>query len=154
MKKLLLFILFPAVLSANAQTQKPKASAPAETSLPKIAVSLAGFKGGNITTDILSNIIDSAVTARDSKGTTYEVVRFRVLYKFKSTYDDPETGQKKTFDDMRTNDFTNTAVISELWRQSIKDNIKKGDEMIVDNVIVKLKNGTKLMAPPVTFKVI
>lgn len=147
-------MLFTVALSSNAQTQKPKSSVPAESSLPKVAVSIAGYKGGNITGEILSSIIDSSIMVRDAKGSTYEIVRFRVLYKFKSTYDDPETGQKKSFDDMRTNDFVNTTTISELWRQSIKDNVKTGDEMILDNVIVKLKNGTKLMAPPLTFKVI
>ncbi|MBX3257785.1 MAG: hypothetical protein KF862_26890 [Chitinophagaceae bacterium] len=154
MKKLLLFFVLALATSANAQTQKPKSSAPAEPAIPKVTVSIGGYKGGNITSDILSGIVDSSVTVRDGKGTTYQVVRFRVLYKFKSTYDDPDTGQKKAFDDMRTNDFSNTAVMSELWRQSIKDNVKKGDEMIFDNIIVKLKNGTRLMAPPVTFKVI
>lgn len=61
---------------------------------------------------------------------------------------------KKSTDDMRTSDFTNTAVMPELWRSSIKDNIKKGDEMILDNIIVLLKNGSKVMAPAITFKVI
>lgn len=154
MKKLFTLLFFALVVSAQAQTQKSKPSTPAENTLPKVAVSIAGYKGGNITGDMLSGIIDSSLTVKDAKGITYEVVRFRVLYKFKSTYDDPETGQKKTFNDMRTNDFVNTTRISDLWRQSIKDNVKTGDEMIFDNVIVKLKNGTKLMAPPLTFKVI
>ena len=54
----------------------------------------------------------------------------------------------------RVNDFSDTNVMSELWRQSIKDNIVKGDQMILDNVIVQLKNGTKILAPAITFKVI
>lgn len=152
MKKCLLFFFVVAAMMANAQTTKNKPAA--EPVIPKVAVSIGGYKGGNISGDILSTIVDSSITVKDSKGIAYEVVRFRVLYKFKSTYDDPETGQKKTFNDMRTNDFTNTPVISELWRQSIKDNIKGGDEMILDNIIVRLKNGTKLMAPSLTFKVI
>lgn len=149
------FFLVVAV-SASAQTQKPKPkpATPAETSFPKVSVSLGGYKGGNVTSDILSAIVDSAIVVKDSKGTAYQLVRFRVLYKFKSTYDDPETGQKKKSDDMRTTDFSNTAVMSELWRQSIKDNVQVSDEMIVDNIIIKLKNGTKLMAPSITFKVI
>ncbi|MGN6435627.1 MAG: hypothetical protein ACTHMM_03805 [Agriterribacter sp.] len=146
-------VLFIAV-SANGQTQKPKPAASSQTSLPKVTVSIGGYKGGDITSDLLSTIVDSSVVVRDSKGTTYQLVRFRVLYKFKSTYDDPETGQKKKSDDMRVNDFSNTAVMSELWRQSIKDNVKAGDEIIFDNIIIRLKNGTKLMAPKVAFKVI
>lgn len=146
-------VLFIAV-SANGQTQKPKPAASSQTGLPKVTVSIGGYKGGDITSNLLSTIVDSSVVVRDSKGTTYQLVRFRVLYKFKSTYDDPETGQKKKSDDMRVNDFSNTAVMSELWRQSIKDNVKAGDEIIFDNIIIRLKNGTKLMAPKVAFKVI
>jgi len=153
MKRCLLFVFIITAVVANAQATKNK-PATTETVIPKVAVSIGGYKGGNISGDILSNIVDSAITVKDGKGIAYEVVRFRVLYKFKSTYDDPETGQKKAFNDMRTNDFTNTPNISELWRQSIKDNIKGGDEMILDNIIVRLKNGTKLMAPSLTFKVI
>jgi hypothetical protein len=61
---------------------------------------------------------------------------------------------RKTTDDMRINDFSNTGIMTELWRQSIKDNMVKGDQMILDNVIVQLKNGNKIMAPAITFKVI
>lgn len=90
----------------------------------------------------------------DQKGNRYPVVRFRSIYKFKSSYEDPATGERKTTDDMRVNDFGHTALMSEQWRQSIKDNVAKGDQMILDNVIVQLKDGTKIMAPAITFKVI
>ena len=152
MKKALLFLSLFCAAQLFAQDKSKKPAAPA-TTIPKITVSVGNVNGGDITAETLSKVVDSAVTARDANGNTYPIVRFRVLYKFKSTYQDQDTGEKKTTDDMRTTDFTNTAIMSELWRQSIKDNIKPGDEMIIDNIIVKLKNGNKLMTPSMAFKV-
>ncbi|WP_152270036.1 hypothetical protein [Agriterribacter humi] len=151
MKKLIyLFVFFSATAVLAQNNKKPAAS----TALPKIAITIGGFKGGDITSDILSRIIDSSLVARDQNGNKYPIARFRSIYKFKSSYEDPDTGERKTTDDMRVNDFSDTNIMSELWRQSIKDNIIKGDQMILDNVIVQLKNGTKIMAPAITFKVI
>ncbi len=153
MKKILLFLSLFCVLQISAQNKNKKPVTPA-SSLPKITVSIGNTTGGNISAESLSKIVDSALTAKDANGNNYAIIRFRVLYKFKSTYQDQNTGEKKTTDDMRTNNFSNTSVMPELWRQSIKDNVKAGDEMIIDEIIVKLKNGSKIMAPSVTFKVI
>ncbi|OJY81648.1 MAG: hypothetical protein BGP14_02350 [Sphingobacteriales bacterium 44-15] len=147
-----MFLSLVCAIQLFAQDKSKKPAAPAAT-VPKITVSIGSVRGGEISAESLSRIIDSAVTAKDANGNTYPIVRFRVLYKFKSTYQDQDTGEKKNSDDMRTTDFSNTSVMSQLWRQSIKDNIKPGDEMIIDNIIVKLKNGNKLMTPSMTFKV-
>jgi hypothetical protein len=32
-----------------------------------------------------------------------------------------------------------------VWRNSIRDNAKKDDEVIINNIIIKLKNGKKMM---------
>jgi len=151
MKRLFLLLFLLAALGVNAQqkTTKPAAT----NAVPKIWVAIGGFKGGNITQDLLSRAVDSAVVVRDDKGNTYPVIRYRVFYKFKSSYSDPETGQTKIVNDMRVNDFTEP-VMSQNWRESIKDNISKGDEMIIDEIIVRLKDGKKMMAPAMSFKVI
>lgn len=157
MKKLLLCLLLLGLgYTVTIAQTKPavKPGSKAKTAYPKITMSIGGLKGGEITKDALTKIIDSALTAKDDDANTYSIVRFRLFYKFKSTYQDEESGQKKSSDDLRTSDFTNTSVLPDLWRASIKDNIQKGDEMILDNIIVVLKNGSKVMAPSITFKVI
>lgn len=157
MKKTLFCILlfcagYTLVIAQNKPAVKPGAKA--KTAFPKITMSIGGLKGGDITPEALAKVVDSALVAKDGEANSYSIVRFRLFYKFKSTYKDEDSGQKKSSDDMRTSDFTNTSVLPELWRASIKDNIKKGDEMILDNIIVVLKNGSKVMAPSLTFKVI
>lgn len=154
MKKGFLFLLLLNSLHVLAQNKNRKPAETPQQTIPKVAVTIAGLKGGDITPETLAQIVDSSLTAKDTKGETYSIVRFRVLYKFKSTFKDEDSGQTKTTDDLRTNDFANTGLMSELWRQSIKDNIQKGDEMTLDNIIVRLKNGSKIMSPAITFKVI
>lgn len=155
MKKFLLCILLLSTGYAMAQNKPSvKPGAKAKTVIPKVTMSIGGLKGGDITPEALAKIVDSALVAKDENANTYSIVRFRLFYKFKSTYQDEESGQKKSSEDMRTSDFTNTSILPELWRESIKDNVKKGDEMILDNIIVVLKNGGKIMAPKITFKVI
>ncbi len=143
-------LIFLSILCISLGTHAQQKSTPA---LPKVWTAIGGFKGGNITPELLSRAVDSALVVRDDKGNTYPIVRYRVFYKFKSTYSDPETGQTRTVDDMRVNDFTEP-VMSRNWRESIKDNAAKGDEMIIDEIIVQLKDGKKMMAPALHFKVI
>lgn len=150
MKIFLSILMFLFTASLSTQNNK-KAESPA--AYPKIVIALGGAKGGNISPETLGRIIDSTLTASDEKGNRFTVVRFRSIYKFKNSYEDPQTGERKTADDMRVNDFSNTNQMSELWRQSIKDNAAKGDQMILDNIIVRLKNGNKIMAPAITFNV-
>lgn len=153
MKKGFLFLLLLSSVHLFAQNKNKKPETAPQQVIPKVSVTMAGLKGGDITPETLAHIVDSSLIAKDTKGETYSIVRFRVLYKFKSSFKDEDSGQTKTTDDLRTNDFANTGLMSELWRQSIKDNIQKGDEMTLDNIIVRLKNGSKIMTPAITFKV-
>lgn len=134
--------------------QNNKKPAAPQTPIPQFAITIGGLKGGEITSDNLSRIVDFSLVVKDEKGNTYTIVRFRSVYKFKSSYEDSQSGERKITDDMRVNDFKNTNLMSALWRQSIKDNIQIGDQMILDNVIVQLKNGKKIMAPAITFSVV
>ncbi len=147
MKYLLSLAIFLTSFCAYAQQKST------QTAVPKVWVALGGFKGGNITPELLSRAVDSAVVVRDEKGNTYPIVRYRVFYKFKSNYSDSESGQTKTVSDMRVNDFSEP-VMGKDWRESIKDNVAKGDEMIIDEIIIRLKDGKKMMASAISFKVI
>ncbi|PWT98705.1 MAG: hypothetical protein C5B52_11850 [Bacteroidetes bacterium] len=141
MKNAIALFCLVACLHVNAQSSKT-------------VTSLGGSKGGNISKDALSQIVDSALTVKDASGKSYPVVKFRVFYKFKSTSEDHDTGERKTVDDMRENTFNNTPMMSDNWKESIKDNVAKDDEMVIDNVMVKLPNGKKLLVGGIKFKVV
>lgn len=144
MKNLIILFLFSLLfVSVQSQTKKP---APAPAAAPTTyTVSVGGLKDGNITAEQFKRVIDSPLVVKDQKGISYVITRFRINYTFATTYTDSETQQKKSFKDFRAADFYDTAKLPEVWRNSIRDNAKKGDEVILNNIIIKLKNGKKMM---------
>jgi hypothetical protein len=90
---------------------------------------------------------------KDEKGVIYPLKSFRINYTFKSTYRDEETDKVREVKDFRAYDFYNTNRLSEDWRNSIRDNVKAEDEMLINNVVVKLKNGKSFFAPELKLKV-
>jgi hypothetical protein len=144
----MLMFSFAVTLSAQTKTSATKST------IPKLRVSLGGYPGGEITSDIMKSIVDSSIVVRDEKGNRYPVTHFRVNYFFRSSYKDEQTEQVKSVQDFRAFDFYDTPMLSENWRESIKDNVKKDDEMLLDNITVRMKNGKKLLAPELKLKVI
>ncbi len=155
MKKILIFFLIFFGIAAQAQDNgtKTRPPAPGQTTIPKLQASLGGSRGGNLSGAELSKIVDSVMTVRDQEGNSYPVTHFRVFYKFRSSSEDHDSGERKTVDDMRVNEFYNTSKMSDLWKESIKDNAAANDEMIIDNIRVRLKNGKKMQVPSIRFKV-
>ena len=136
-------VLAVLVSFTTAQAQgKPDPAKPAV-----YTVTLGGFRDANIPAVLFKRIVDSAITVRDDKGNRYPVVRFRINYTFTSTFRDSETQKMKTIRDFRAADFFDTPRLSEVWAASLKDNAAKDDEVIINNVIIRLKNGKKLMVP-------
>lgn len=140
MKSIFFSFLLIAFTALHAQ-QKPKAG----TAPVKYTVTLGGYTNADIPADIFKKVIDSALTVKDSKGNVYTVTRFRINYTFVATFTDSETQQRKDFKDFRVSDFYDTNMLSETWRGSIKDNAKKGDQVLINNIIIRLKDGKKLM---------
>lgn len=132
--------------------QKPAAK-PANSALPKLTVMLGGSKSGNISITQLQKIVDSPLIVKDEKGVVYPLKSFRINYTFKSTYKDEETDKVREIKDFRAYDFYNTNRLSDDWRNSIRDNVKIEDEMLINNVVVKLKNGKSFFAPELKLKV-
>jgi hypothetical protein len=146
-----LFIFFFTGVFCQAQ-QKP-ATKTANTTLPKLTIMLGGSKSGNISIVQMQKIVDSPLIVKDEKGVIYLLKSFRINYTFMSTYRDEETDKVREVKDFRAYDFYNTNQLSEDWRNSIRDNVKKEDEMLINNIVVKLKNGKSFFAPELKLKV-
>lgn len=144
MKKIV--VLFSILLSSLMSLAQSKG-------VPKFQALLGGSKGGEFTVNEVNRFIDSTLVVKDEKNFTYPVARFTAGYKFTSSYEDEETGEKKTTNDFRSQEYTDDNHMSELWRQSIKDNIRAGDELILFNIMVRMKNGKKMLVPQISFKV-
>ena len=152
MKKLFFSVLLAIVSAASFSQQKPKASA--EPTPLKLSTFLGRHPGGNISSDIMKMLAHSALIVRDAKGNRYTVKSFTINYTFTSTFQDEETQQTKTFRDFRSFDFYDTDKLSENWRESIKDNAKKDDVMLINKIIVRGKNGKSYLAPDIKFNIL
>ncbi|MFN6373777.1 MAG: hypothetical protein ACK4YD_01295 [Chitinophagia bacterium] len=122
---------------------------------PQVAVPLAYTSSwgpvisGNALAAQIAAIAPAAILVKDSNGKLYTVESFRLLYKFKSTYRDEEKGETKSRADLRVGDFTNTSRLSEVWYESIKDNVKAGDTIIVNRILFRNPSGKLQMAPEI-----
>ncbi len=141
MKPILIIIL--TILSLQIQGQQK--TAPKALPVTAYVASMGGNKSGDISTDLFKKVIDSGLVVTDDKGNSFPVTRFRINYTFVASFTDGESQQKKDFKDFRAGDFYDTNMLSEDWRGSIKDNAKKGDQVIINNITIRLKNGKKLM---------
>ena len=143
MKNLFLcFMVLVFISPLSAQTKKVLID-----STPQFVVTLGGLNEGSILPDQLKKHVDSAIIVKDKKGNQYPLVRFRINYSFTNTYRDTETELMKKTKDFRAADFYDTAFLSQNWAESIKDNVKPGDELLFNWILVRLKNGKKIMVP-------
>jgi hypothetical protein len=141
MKTILILVFTSLTLMVQAQQK----TTPKTTPVTAYVAIIGGFKNADIDAELFKKIIDSGLVVKDDKGVAYPVTRFRINYTFVAAFTDGETQQKKDFKDFRAGDFYDTNMLSEDWRGSIKDNAKKGDQVIMNNIIIRLKNGKKLM---------
>lgn len=95
----------------------------------------------------IAAIAPAAVLVKDNTGKLYPVNTFRINYKFKSTYRDDESGQIKSMADLRVGDFNNTAQLSPVWAESIKDNVKAGDTILFNKILFRNAKGKLQLAP-------
>lgn len=120
---------------------------------PVFRVRWGSSLGGNVSADMVKQQVDSPLVVFDQKGKRYPVASFSVFYKFNSTYKDEETGRTNTIRELRVGDFDGTDRFTELWRESVRDNVKAEDEIRFRNILVRMPNGKKMAAPETVFTV-
>lgn len=89
------------------------------------------------------------IIVRGNDKLVFEVIGFRISYKFKVAYKDDLSGEMKHVDDLRVGDFSSTNILSTPWFESIRDNAKEGDEIIFSKIIFKSSSGKRMLAPDI-----
>jgi len=146
-KIVLSIVFFLASFFSFAQSKKAKV----DTIPAPMPLTFATYWGpvatGNALAAQIAAITPAAILVRDNAGKLYPVNAFRINYKFKSTYRDDESGQTKSMNDLRVGDFNNTAQLSQVWAESIKDNVKPGDTILFNQVLFRNVKGKLQLAP-------
>jgi len=145
--KYLFFLLILIIGSANESNAQQK---PAPTLKPPPLQSFWGTtKGGDLPLEFVLGVLDSAVWVMDDKKNRYTISRFIVVYRSKDKFEDEKTGELKTRFNPNSTSVKNSALLPELWRKNLYESIKKDDELIIADIIVRDKKGNYFSAPDV-----
>jgi hypothetical protein len=123
---------------------------PASTLKPPPLQSFWGTtKGGDLPLEFVLGVLDSAVWVMDDKKIRYSISRFIIVYRSKDKYEDEKTGEIKTRFNPNSTSVKNSALLPEIWRKNLYEMIKKEDELIIADIIVRDKKGNYFAAPDV-----
>ena len=145
-------ILFLSLANSNAQV-KPKVLPTAETP-PLTYQSFWGpVKSGGVSASQIKATAQAPILVRDNNKAVYEVIGFRISYVFKASSKDEQSGEIKSINDLRVSDYNNTNTLPAPWFESIRDNVKEGDQIIFSKIIFKNSTGKRLLAPEIRITV-
>jgi hypothetical protein len=132
---------------------KPRAAAPAAKPgpAPKVVASIAGLRGGNINTAVARMLIDSSLKITDEAGRAYPLYKFTFIYKRKNTYEDEMSGDKKVAYEWLSTDIRDNKQLDDLWRTTVKGDLKPGEEIYFEGIVADSKKGYMLPAPAIKF---
>lgn len=115
---------------------------------PKLYTSLGAKKDTLITASIneTTALINQAITVTDDKKGVYTVSSYQCLYKRKAVTEDEETGKVSPTTSIVVQRFTTTP-LSEIWRTTISQQLKAGEEITFFDIVVKDGQGRLMFAP-------
>lgn len=152
MIRILMFLQIVMVTQAYAQGGKIKPSVSSNAAIT-FTSTWGPVKSGNAPAAQIASIAPAAIFVKDNAGISYLVKSFRMNYKFKSAYKDDETEQIKYRSDLRVGEFADTAQLSKVWIDSIKDNVKAGDTILINKILFRNKAGKFQLAPDIRIAV-
>lgn len=155
MKYLFLILLLNVSLTtAFSQVKKKQVEKVEEKPVPVVYTSHWGpITSGNISSEQIKAILVASIFVKDNKYQSYIVSGFRINYSFKWSFKDESTGDTKSMKDLRVNDFNNKNTLPQPWIESIKDNIKPGDVILINRILFRNKEGKLQMAPDIRITV-
>ncbi|MGV3766098.1 MAG: hypothetical protein ACO1NW_08230 [Chitinophagaceae bacterium] len=145
---LICIALFPMIVSA--QTGTKKTNAPTQKTV--FSTTIGNFRSATAPASLLKALIDSALRVSDNKGVKYEVESFEFTYRQKDEFTNDETGKKEVL--FRTVQHkAEGALLPELWRNTIRERLKKDETLWFEKIIIKNKEGKRFLAPSLEIKV-
>lgn len=142
--------LFAVLLVLLLSVQSKAQDKPKPTLKPPPLQSFWGkTKGGDLPLEMVLGTIDSAVWVIDDKKVRYHISRFYVVHRSKDKYEDEKTGEVKSRFNSTATDVKNSGYLPQLWQKNLYEIIKKDDEIIITDIIVKDRFGYYYTAPEI-----
>ncbi|WP_326994070.1 hypothetical protein [Chitinophaga sp. 212800010-3] len=157
---LLSLLLATAVMPVLAQTGKkpatpkghPAAAAVANQKPKKLRSTWGIFLSDTLSKTEVIKLLDSALVVRDEKNVRYPVISFALTYEKHEPYLNDTTGQVAVYKDYTGENFK-SATLSPLWSNGLKDQLKSGDILYFDEIIVRYTGDKLYKAPPIQITV-
>jgi hypothetical protein len=115
---------------------------------PKLYISLGAKKDTLITAgvDEVTALINQSLSVTDDKKGVYTITSYQCLYKRKAVTEDEETGKVSPTTSIVVQRFSTTP-LSEIWRKTISEQLKPGEEISFFDIVVKDAQGHLMFAP-------
>jgi hypothetical protein len=147
--RLSIFIIAALFVTAHAELASAQQK-PNPVLKPPVLYSYWGnTKSGSISLDMALQLIDSAIWVISDKKEKMRISRFFLLYKSLDKYEDEKTGAIKQRFNTNGVQVRNDNTLTEKWRKSIYENLKKGDEILITDLYVRDNKGEYYMAPDI-----
>lgn len=152
MRAVILLFIITTLYSASvtAQGNKPVKPVAGKPVFPKLRSFYGSMISGKINKEIAIAMIDQPLIVKDEKGTSFTIQRFSFSWTTTDYFENPETGERNK----HTNNITSQAKgnkLEETFRQTIREELKPGDEFIIEKVLVKGPDGNSYLAPSMKF---
>jgi hypothetical protein len=137
-----------------AQPPKPARAAAPKTKLPKLYTSLGNVKDTLVTmsADDAVAVLNQSLSVTDDKKGKYTIVSYQCLYKRKGVTENEENGKVMPATSVVAQRF-NTTPLSEIWRKTLTEQLKSGEELMFFDIVVKDTLGKLMFAPNVKIMV-
>jgi hypothetical protein len=143
-KTIFLSVVFSVIACYTKAQQKP---APVLVP-PKLQSFWGATKGGELPLDFVLNVVDSAIWVLDDKKINYRLSRFMFVHRSKDKFED-DNGEIKTMFNVTSVTVKNSGYLPATWQKNLYEVIKKEDELLITDIIVRDKKGNYFKAPDV-----
>lgn len=143
-------LCFAAGTMAQNKPVKPVAKPVQKFMPPKLYTSI-GFKKDSVITagvDEVTSLINQPLVITDDKKNTYTVSSYQCIYKRKAVTEDEESGKVSPITSIVAQRFSTTP-LSEVWRKTISEQLKAGEEISFFDIVVKDAQNHLMFAPAI-----
>lgn len=115
---------------------------------PTLLISLGDSKDSvlTISAEKVASIINEPLRITDAKQHPYNISSYQCMYKRRAVTEDEDTGKVSPITSIVAERFTSTP-LPEIWRRTIIQQLKPGEEILFFDIIVKDDKGRLMYAP-------
>jgi hypothetical protein len=152
--KIFKFLLLAVVLLSSQHLLAQIKPAPVKFKPPKLFTQMGGFRD-SITLNVTEaeNIIDKPLKIFDENKAVYVISSYQFIYRRKVVTEDEITGKAIPTSSMVAGTFKTTPMPN-IWINSVKEQVRPGEELHFFDIIAKDAQGRIMYAPDFKIKVV